>query len=138
MHPGSSFTGQASVTQIDGSVYYDEVAEQAKADLGTAYDAAGRTPVTTISTELGRQTLTPGVYDSADGTLGITGTLTLDSEGDPNRVFIFKIDSTLITAAGSNINLINGARSCRIFCQVGSFATLGANSHFVVCPERTE
>ena len=132
LHPGTAFTGQASVT-LSGAVHLaDAVALQAKNDLVTAYDdAAGRTPVTPIPTELGGTTLTPGVYDSAAGTFQITGTLTLDAQGDPNGVFIFKTASTLITASGSSVNLINGARFCRIFWKVGSSATLGTNSHFV-------
>src|SRR5665811_1338785 len=130
LHPGTAFTGRTSVT-VNGAVHLaDAVALQAKSDLVTAYnDAAGRTPVTTIVTELGGRILTPGVY--ASGTFGITGTLTLDAQGDPNAVFIFKTGSTLITASGSSVNLINGARFCRVFWKVGSSATLGTNSHFV-------
>src|SRR5660397_198798 len=97
----------------------------------TINGAAGRTPVRRIPTELGGSTLLPGVYDSASGTFQITGTLTLDAQGDPNAVFIFKSASTLITASNSNISLLNGARFCRVFWQVGSSATLGVNSHFV-------
>lgn len=101
----------------------------AKDDLVTAYvDAAGRTPVTTIATELGGQVLNHGIYDSTAGTFGITGTLTLDAEGDPNAVWIFKAASTLITGSGSNVNLINGASPCNVFWVVGSSATLGTNS----------
>ncbi len=132
LSPGTAFPGQSSAT-INGAVHLaDAVALQAKVDLVTAYnDAAGRTPVTQIPTELGGSTLTPGVYDSASGTFEITGTLTLDALGDPNSVFIFQMESTLITAASSNVSLLNGARFCRIFWQVGSSATLGAGSHFV-------
>ncbi|MBU7005622.1 ice-binding family protein [Phosphitispora fastidiosa] len=134
LSPGTEFTGQASVS-VSGTVYLadvDGVASVAKDDLVTAYDdAAGRTPVTRIPTELGGTTLTPGTYDSADGTFQITGTLTLDAQGDPDGVFVFKTASTLITASDSNVNLINSARFCRIFWKVGSSATLGMNSHFV-------
>src|SRR5659263_210816 len=54
LSPGSAFTGQASVT-LNGALHVaDAVAVQAKKDLVTAYnDAAGRTPVATIATELG-------------------------------------------------------------------------------------
>src|SRR5450759_3732594 len=132
LSPGSAFTGQASVT-LNGALHLtDAVALQAKNDLVTAYDdAAGRTPVTRIPTELGGTTLLPGVYDSASGTFEITGTLTLDAQGDPDGVFIFKTESTLITASGSSVNLINSARFCRVFWKVGSSATLGTDSHFV-------
>jgi hypothetical protein len=109
----------------------DAVTQGAKADLTTAYnDAAGRTPVTTISTELDGATLVAGVYDSEAGTFLNSGTLTLDGQGDPNAVFIFQMASTLITASSSTVNLINGAQSCNIFWQVGSSATLGTGSVF--------
>ncbi|NLW92156.1 MAG: DUF3494 domain-containing protein [Syntrophomonadaceae bacterium] len=130
--PTTAYTPGTSLI-LNGALHLtDAVAAQAQSDLTTAYnDAAGRTPVTTIPTELGGTTLFPGVYDSADGTFQITGTLTLDAQGDPDGVFVFKTESTLITASDSNINPINGARFCRIFWQVGSSATLGTDSHFV-------
>ncbi len=132
LYPGTAFTGAANVT-ISGSVHLaDGIAGAAKDALAVAYDdAVGRTPTTTIPTELGGVTLTPGTYVSADGTFQITGTLTLDAQGDPDGVFIFKTASTLITASSSNVNLINSARYCRTFWPVGSSATLGTNSHFV-------
>lgn len=132
LSPGTVFTGQASVS-VSGAVHLaDAVALKAKDDLVTAYnDADGRTPVTRIPTELGGTTLKPGTYDSADGTFQITGTLTLDAQGDPDGVFIFKTASSLITASDSRVNLINSARFCRVFWKVGSSATLGTNSYFV-------
>ncbi|NLC54979.1 MAG: DUF3494 domain-containing protein [Erysipelothrix sp.] len=132
LHPGSAFTGQASVT-LSGVVHAaDDVAKQAKVDLVTAYDdAAGRTPVTIIPTELGGTTLKPGVYASESGDFKITGELTLDAECDPNAVFVFQMTSTLITEVDSEVTLIGDARYCRVFWQVGSSATLGVGSHFV-------
>lgn len=132
LYPGTAFPGQAGVT-LNGAIHLnDSVARVAKDDLVAAYnDAAGRTPVTRISTQLGGTTLKPGVYDSASGTFQITGTLTLDAAGDPNGVFVFLTKSTLITASNSRVNNINSARFCRIFWKVGSSATLGTNSHFV-------
>jgi LPXTG-motif cell wall-anchored protein len=132
LFPGTSFTGQANVTTSGAIHIADAAARVAKDDLVTAYnDAAGRIPVTRIPTQLGGTTLTPGTYDSADGTFQITGTLTLDAQGDPNGVFIFKTASTLITASYSNVNPINSARFCRTFWKVGSSAALGTYSHFV-------
>ena len=132
LYPGTNFAGQETAT-ISGAVHInDAVASKAKDDLVAAYDdAAGRTPVTRISSELGGATLKPGTYDSSDGTFQITGTLTLDAEGDPDGVFVFLTSSTLITASDSSISLLNSARFCRIFWKVGSSATLGTNSHFV-------
>lgn len=131
LHPGTAVTGFGSVT-LNGALHAtDAVAEQAKVDLVTAYDdAAGRVPVTTVATELGGQTLTAGVYNSASGTFQITGALTLDAQGDPNATFVFQMASTLVTASASSVNVINGGTACNVYWQVGSSATLGTGSTF--------
>ncbi len=109
----------------------DAVTQGAKTDLTTAYnDAAGRTPVTTVPTELGGTTLTAGVYSAASGTFGLTGTVTLNGGGDATSVFIFQMASTLTTATGSMVSLTGGAQSCNVFWQVGSSATLGGSTTF--------
>ena len=129
LSPGTSVTGFPP-GQVNGTVHTaDAVALQAQNDLTTAYnDAAAESVTATIPTELGGTTETPGVYNSAAGTFGITGTLTLDAAGNPNAVFIFQAASTLITASASNVILINGAQASNVFWVVGSSATLGTNS----------
>ncbi|MCA1707465.1 MAG: DUF3494 domain-containing protein, partial [Actinobacteria bacterium] len=92
-------------------------------------DAAGRSPSDTLTADLGGQTIVSGVHRG--DTFGLTGTLTLDAQGDPNAVFIFQAASTLTTASGSHVALINGASPCNVFWQVGSSATLGTTSVFV-------
>jgi len=132
LFPGTSYTGDTSVT-LSGSVHLtDTLASSAKDALTKAYiNAAGRTPATVIPAELGGTTLIPGVYTSLDGSFQITGTLTLDAQGDDNGIFIFQTESTLKTATDSNVQLIGAAENCHIFWQVGSSATLEANSNFV-------
>jgi hypothetical protein len=132
LFPGTAFTGQEGAS-VNGDIKLAKAAALvAKNDLVAAYnDADERQNVTRIPTELGGTTLTPGTYDSASGTFEITGNLTLDAQGDPNGVFIFKTASTLVTASGSNVNLINKAQLCQTFWKVGSSATLGTNSNIV-------
>jgi hypothetical protein len=129
LSPGTSVTGFPPGF-VNGTQHVaDAVALQAKNDLTAAYnDAAGRPTTATVPVELGGTTKTPGVYDSPAGTFGITGTLTLDAQGDPNAVFVFKAASTLITASASGVNLVNGARASNVFWLVGSSATLGTYS----------
>ncbi|WP_410622893.1 ice-binding family protein [Amycolatopsis sp. cmx-8-4] len=129
LSPGASVTGFPPGV-VNGTIHAaDAVAAQAKLDLDTAYnDAASRPSTATVPVELGGTTKTPGVYTSPAGTFGITGTVTLDAQGDPNAVFIFKAASTLITASASNVVLVNGARSAEVFWLVGSSATLGTYS----------
>ncbi|MEA2516978.1 MAG: hypothetical protein QOG16_816 [Actinomycetota bacterium] len=129
--PGNSVTGFPPGT-VNGTVHSgDAVAAQAQSDLTAAYnDAAGRScDVDLTGTDLGGLTLTSGVYCFASSAQ-LTGTLTLDAQGDPSAVFIFQIGSTLTTASGSNVSLINGAQSCNVFWKVGSSATLGTNTRF--------
>jgi type VI secretion system secreted protein VgrG len=77
--------------------------------------------------DLGGLTLTPGVYCFSTSAQ-LTGTLTLDAQGNSSAVFIFKIGSTLTTASASSVLLINSASSCGVFWQVGSSATLGTGT----------
>ncbi len=129
--PGTSMTGFPPGQMTSGTQHAaDAVALQAQADLTTAYnDAAGRTPVTTVTADLGGQTLAPGVYN-ASSALGLTGTVTLDGQANANAVFILQAGSTLITAPNSTVSLINGAQACNVFWQVGSSATLGTDTTF--------
>lgn len=108
----------------------DAVTQSAKADLITAFDnAAGQTP-TQVPSELAGHTYTAGVYNSADGTLGMTGTLVLDGENNADATFIFQTATTLITGGTGNVTFIRGAQACNVFWKVGSAATLGAGSSF--------
>jgi hypothetical protein len=82
--PGTAITGFPPGVVINGSQHAaDALAGQAQADLTTAYnDAAGRTPATAVTSDLGGQTLVAGVYQAASA-MSLTGTLTLDAQGDP-------------------------------------------------------
>jgi HD-GYP domain-containing protein (c-di-GMP phosphodiesterase class II) len=126
LSPGTAVTGLASWL-IDGSVGPSVAAAQAA--LAAAEGAVAAMPVTaTVPVELGGTTLRPGVYNSPAGTFGITGTVTLDAGGDPNAVFVFRAASTLITASGSQVVLVGGAKAANVFWSVGSSATLGTSS----------
>jgi type VI secretion system secreted protein VgrG len=106
-------------------------ADQAQADALTAYGIlAGELFNTDLSgQDLGTLTLTPGVYFFSSSAQ-LTGTLTLDAQGDSNARFDFQIGSTLTTASSSSILLINGAQAGNVFWQVGSSATLGTDTSF--------
>lgn len=128
LSPGGSVTGFGPGIVSGIQHIADAVALSAQNDLTTAYNAAAGQAPTLTGTELGGTTKTPGVYNSASGTFGITGTLTLDAQGDPNAVFVFQTASTLITAGSSNVVLTNSAQACNVYWQVGSSATLGISS----------
>jgi uncharacterized repeat protein (TIGR01451 family) len=133
--PGSTFTPGTPAVSITGTVHLaDAFSLQGQNDLTTAYnDAAGRTLPTLIGGgALGGLTLPPGLYrdDGAPASLGLTGALTLDAQGDPNAVWIFQSASSLIAESGSIVILTNGAQACHVFWQVTSSATLRTGSIF--------
>ncbi len=107
------------------------MAQHAQSDLTIAYnDAAGRGP----GAPRARRPRRPDARRRRlhrGPALSLTGTVTLDAQGDPNAVFIFQSASTLITASSSVVSLINGADACNVFWQVGSSATLGTSTTFV-------
>jgi len=129
--PGSTTTGFPPCT-ITGSTHLaDATAGSAQGRLTAAYNyLAGRPCGTTVTpADLGGRTLAPGVYCAATS-MGVTGTVTLDGQGDANAVFVFQIGSTLVTGTGANIALIGGAQAKNVWWQVGSSATLGTGTTF--------
>jgi len=129
--PGTAITGFPPGV-ITGVFHAgDAVAGTAQNDLTTAFVyAAGQPSNGTLSGDIGGQTFLPGVYTTASS-LGITGTVTLNGNGNSSAVFIFQIGSTLTTAAtNSVVNLIGGAQASNVFWEVGSSATLGTSTTF--------
>jgi hypothetical protein len=134
--PGTAITGfPPGIVTAPGTINDgDAVASQAESDLGTAFTTLATEPVTTVltGTDLGGLVLTPGVYYFASSAQ-LTGTLTLNAEGNPDAVWIFQIGSTLTTASDSSVVIENqGADADNgLFWQVGSSATLGTTTDFL-------
>ncbi len=125
VRPGGAITGFLPGVAVSGTIHAaDAVAAQAQSDVAVAYnDLAGRaSDVDLTGQDLGGLTLSPGVYTFATSAQ-LTGTLTLDAQGDPNAEFVFQIGSTITTASNSFVVMINGGDSCKVFWQVGSSAT---------------
>jgi hypothetical protein len=128
--PTTSITGYDTITQVGVNHGGDLVTQGAKDDLVIAYgDAAGAASTMAVGPELGGLTLTPGVYTG--GALEITGTLTLDTLGNPSAVFIFQAASSLTLNPGSSVVVLNGATACNVFWQVTSSAILDTSSHLI-------
>jgi hypothetical protein len=132
--PTIAVTGFPPGVVINGAIHAnDALACSAQSDLVIAYDdAAARAPLVSFPgpTDLGGSTLVSGVYMSPTS-LAVTGTVSLDAQGDPNAVFIFQAGSTVVTASNSSVALLNGAQACNVYWQVGSSATLGTGTVFV-------
>src|ERR1700687_5997491 len=122
--PGTSITGLPPGSVTGGTIHdSDAVANQAQMDLTTAYNSAASYACNHSLTgqDLGGLTLTAGVY-CFSSSAQLTGTLTLNAQGDPNAVFLFQIGSTLTTASNSSVVVINGGQDENVFWQVGRSA----------------
>src|SRR5688572_16084181 len=121
--PGSAVTGFPPGI-VTGTIHAaNAVALQAQSDTVTAYNnLAGQACTANLTgQDLGGLTLTPGVY-CFDVSAQLTGTLTLNAQGNPAAVFIFKTGSTLTTAGSSVVSVINGGSGCNVYWQIGTSA----------------
>lgn len=139
--PINTIMGPGTVTSglgiVDGIIYAGgPVAEQAHSDAVIAYDYLISQPANTTYagvTQLNGMTFTPGVYKFApSANLQVNGTVYLDFQGNNDALFIFQMESTLVTMSGSQVIAINNNdKSCigsNVFWAVGSSATIdGAN-----------
>ena len=128
--PGTSVSGFPPGTVAGTMNLGNSAAATAQSDLALAYaDAADRTPDASFAGDQNGQTFTPGVYHTG-AAFGLTGTMTLDAQGDPNAIFIFQVGAALNTAASSTIALVNGAQASHVYWQVQGAAGTGASSSF--------
>ncbi len=119
--------GLASGTVHQGDAY----ATLADSQLTLAKNSLALMGVgTTLGADLTGLTLAPGTYTVSAGTSNLTGALTLDGGGNANAYWVFQMPSTLITSSSSFINVINSGSGAGVYWDVGSSATLGANSTF--------
>jgi hypothetical protein len=84
----------------------------------------------TIAGELGATTLTHGVY-STPSFFTLTGTLTLDAEGDSSAKFIIMSPGYTSIAAGSSVVLTNGAVADNVVWVTSSYFSAGAGASLV-------
>jgi Ice-binding-like len=136
--PGTAVTGFPPGIVTGGTIHSaDANALDAQGAVTTAYNAltAPAQPCTPAANDLtgqdlGGMTLVAGVY-CFSSSAQLTGTLTLNAQGNASAVFIFQIGSTLTTASSSTVKVINPEVDCNVFWQVGSSATIGTTTTFV-------
>jgi hypothetical protein len=131
--PTTSITGLGNVVLNGTNQAGGSATQNAKTDLLNAFnDAAGFSANVSYSPifDLGGKTLMPGVYNDPSS-FGITGTLTLNGNGNPDAVWIFQAASTLTTASSSHVILEDGAQASNVFWEIGSSATIGTDTNFV-------
>jgi Ice-binding-like len=118
--------------QVTGTVQAGTTdAQSAQGELTYALDALNTLSGTPEPEDLAGLTLAPGVYVVPAGVSNLTGTLTLDGEGNANAAWVFLMSSTLITSSNSVVNVIDAGSGSGVFWDVGSSATIGTDSTFL-------
>ncbi len=128
-----SFVGTGTLTHVVGTTYYTgTTATAAATDLDTAYSyLSRRTCDSTMGTPFGSgRVLKGGTVYCITSAADLNGDLILDAKGNANAIFNIKINGALSTATSSRVILINSARQCNVYWQIGGAANLGANSIF--------
>jgi hypothetical protein len=121
--PPGVVTGQIHIT--------DSVTLQAATDAAIAYSYLdAMTCDSVIGTTLGNnQVLTSYVYCLGDIS-SLNGNLVLDGQGNPNSLFIFKINGAFSTTSLSTITLIDSAVWSNVYWQINGAVSLGDSSVF--------
>jgi hypothetical protein len=117
---------------VDGQIHVaDGTSDLAATDVINAYDfMTAITCGTSLSTPFGNgQVLSPDVYCTV-AAAQLQGNLILDGGGNPNSIFIFKINGALTTTGFSSVTLTNGASLCNIYWQIGGQFDLDDGSVF--------
>jgi len=125
------FTAFTPGTLVGEKHVADAVSTNAAIDVATAYsDLFSLTCGEVIDTLLGtNQRLTPKVYCIGSAST-LKGDLILDGQGNPNAMFVFKINGALSIATHSNVVLTNSASLKNIYWQIGGAFSLGESSVF--------
>jgi hypothetical protein len=119
-----------TTSTIVGTVHEgDTVAQQAYDDFLAAYDALAleQCNVDLTGQPLAGQSLTPGVYCFDAAVTKTGGVLTLDAQGDPNAVWIFKIGTLgtgALTGTSFSVVMANGGLPCNVYWWVAEAATM--------------
>nr|AIC65763.1 ice-binding protein 3 [Chloromonas brevispina] len=132
IYPGTDVVGFPP-GNITGTLYVGgAVAVKAVDDAQNAYDVLVAMPYNSSADLSGQDlvgmNLTAGKYFFS-GSAQLSGNLTLNAQGNRSAIFVIQTSSTFTTSARSNVNLINGAKSCNVFYAVGSSATIHAGSN---------
>jgi hypothetical protein len=109
------------------------LAESAQGQLTTAINSLSSLGAgTLLASDLTLEgVITPGIYTVPEGTTNLSGAVTLDGQGDPNAIWVFQMESTLITSSFSVVNMIGTGDGAGLYWNVASSATIGEGTTFL-------
>ncbi|MES2574823.1 MAG: ice-binding family protein [Bacteroidota bacterium] len=130
---GNVGTNSASSTgfgNVDGVMHDGNgTSAQCGTDLLIAYDQLkSAIPNYFFAPLLGNgQILTAGIYSIPTVTT-LNLDLTLDAQGNPDAVFIFKVEAAFATNSNSEVKLVNGAKACNVFWKIEGLTSMASGT----------
>jgi len=125
----SPITGFLSAQVVGATNAQNATSAAVAANVGTAFSDLNQGGSVLGVTIVNGQVIKKGVW-STGAAATLSGTVTLDGEGDPNAIFIIRIGGALATDPASNVILINSASLCNVYWQVNGAVSLGNSSIF--------
>ena len=114
---------QGSIDDVSGN---SKMASSRMRDIDLAFDAFSQLPCTTVdAVDLDGKTFGPGTYCLASARLA--GQMTLDAQGDPTAMFLFRVLGPVAAKDGSSIQLANGAAGSNAFFFSETSVDIGCN-----------
>ncbi len=110
-------------SNVTGTIHLipDTSTAQCAQDLGVVYQYLNTLPTDInllFPAQVGQNlVLTPHTY-LLDGATVLTNKITLNAQGNPNAVFVFKISGALSTSTYAEVELVNGAQAKNVFWKV--------------------
>ena len=100
-----------------------------KIDLQAIYDDLhSRQGTSTHNVILGNgEVLIPGIYDIA-AAASTVGTLYFDGQGNPDSLFVVRINGALSAGVTTKMVLLNGAKACNVFWVIEGAASIEAST----------
>ena len=86
---------------------------------------------TLAATMGGLTSLTAGIYSATALTTAAGTVLSLDGQNLANQLWVFNIDTYLVTGASTKINLINAGLGSSVIWNTGGYTSLGADTSFL-------
>ncbi len=111
----------------------DASTAECAADLGTIYQYLSALPVDIellFPAQFGNDlVLTPHTY-LLNGPTVMTNKVTLNAQGNPDAIFVFKVSSAFSTSSYAEIELINGAQAKNVFWKIDGLTLINSDSNF--------
>ncbi len=118
----SNLHGKSATGVDEASLGENGSGIKARGDLSRSFSAINQLPCEELSSQLTGGSFKPGVYCAPSAAL--SQQMILNADGDPNGIFIFRMNGSMKTAEGFQMTLENGTIPGNVFFVAGDTASI--------------